>query len=133
MGTRCTIRVKDSLDNKESYVSVYKQFDGYFSGIGEELKQKFGKHRIVNGFGFGDTDETTANGMGCLAAQLVAYIKEGIGNVYLESKPSREYHDYVIYKNDNNGLNICASCGGYGNVLYNGPLIDFDTTLDGEF
>lgn len=131
MGTRCTIRVKDSLDDNSSYVSIYKQFDGYFSGIGENLKQRFGNHAIVNGFGFGDTDKTTANGMGCLAAQLVAFIKEGIGNVYLENEPSKEYHDYTIYKNEFQGLNICAVYGD--NVLYNGPLIDFDTTLDGDF
>ena len=51
---------------------------------------------MVNGLG---RDEgKVANGMGCLAAQLIADIKKNPGNVYLEKPDSkRSWIDYVYY------------------------------------
>ena len=49
---------------------------------------------IVNGLG-GDRD-TVFNGLGCLAASLIAELKDGPGNVYIEDKDRP--HGWLDYK-----------------------------------
>ena len=53
--------------------------------------------KIVNGLGRGDIN--VANGLGCLAAQLIAEIKDGPGNVSIigpdESYGYIEYEYYI--------------------------------------
>lgn len=136
MGTRCIVAVQDG--NRE-IVTIYRQFDGYPEGMGADLKRLANK-RLVNGFGPDDTMETTANGMGCLAAQVVAGLKGKIGNVYIlapETRNAGEEYVYTLYSRDNAVyLRIVAGrMTFFGNAgtpevdmkpLYDGPISDFD-------
>ena len=109
MGTRSLTFVYDSTgDNGESepIMCVYRQFDGYPSGHGHELAQFLDSKTLVNGFGKQNSFE--ANGMGCLAAQLIVQLKHGVGGIYIYPVSSTdcfqdyEYHVYedkVIVKN----------------------------------
>lgn len=54
---------------------MYRQYDGYPSGHGQELADYLKTFRITNGIS-GDPINT-ANGMACLAAQIVAHFKGG--------------------------------------------------------
>jgi hypothetical protein len=80
MGTRAQI---EFFEGDVCVASIYRQFDGYPSGAGLELAEFLLPRRIVNGIGAGDNAENAANGIGCLAAQFVAYAKDGIGGIYL--------------------------------------------------
>ena len=82
MGTRSLTYVID--DNKRTkIINMYRQFDGYPSGHGAELAEFLNSFQeITNGFGFNETRKI-ANGMGCLAAQLVANFKKEHGGFYL--------------------------------------------------
>lgn len=78
------------LDGNQEICRIYRQFDGYPSAHGVELADICNR-LIVSGFGgpirtHGRTFQKTAqaNGMGCLAAQIVAALKKGIGGIYLE-------------------------------------------------
>lgn len=40
-----------------------------------------------------------ANGMDCFAAQLVAYLKRGIGDLYICDAEAEEEYNYHLYTN----------------------------------
>lgn len=81
MGTRSITKVYNK--NGDVLVCLYRQFDGYPSGHGQDLLDFVKERTIVNGYNLQQTSQSFANGMGCLAAQIVAYFKEGIGHFYL--------------------------------------------------
>tara|TARA_B100002049_G_scaffold234317_1_gene216559 strand:- start:3276 stop:3785 length:510 start_codon:yes stop_codon:yes gene_type:complete len=154
MGTRSLTHVYEQKGDNRPLVTIYRQFDGYPTGHGQELLDSFGKHEIVNGFGI--SDNPVANGMGCLAAQLIAFLKFGgmhdsdyknnpaspsVGNVYVYpagSSDCGEDYIYRLYPGEGEGEGFFATYGplmlrvekvGYSGddrVLYEGKLADFD-------
>ena len=78
-------------------VQIYNHYDSYPEGLGLNLAEFLSDFRVVNGLG-SDLPDKVANGMGCLAAQLIADMKNGPGNVYVE-KPheDRSWIDYTYY------------------------------------
>ena len=118
MGTRSLTLV---YDGNEAVVNMYRQYDGYPSGHGRELAEFLSPLTIVNGIG--RETANIANGMGCLAAQLVAHFKDGVGQFYLHPVSAKdcgqdyEYHVYenrVVVKNYN------------GNEIFSGTWENFD-------
>ena len=95
MGTRSLTFV---YDGDRPLINLYRQYDGYPSGHGAELAEFLAGKRIVNGLS-GDTS-MVFNGMGCLAAQLVANFKQSAGGFYIHSVEDTdcwqdyEYHVY---------------------------------------
>ena len=95
MGTRSLTFV---YDGDVPVINIYRQFDGYPSGHGHELAQFLDSKTLVNGFGKQNSFE--ANGMGCLAAQLIVQLKHGVGGIYIYPVSSTncfqdyEYHVY---------------------------------------
>ena len=79
MGTRSLTYV---YEDNTPIICMYRQYDGYMSGHGQELAEFLAPFTVVNGLGMGD-NAGIANGMGCLAAQLVAHFKVGAGQFYL--------------------------------------------------
>ena len=64
-------------------VSIYNHWDGYPEGLGVTLASYLHDKKITNG-------------LGCLAASLVAELKDGPGNVYIEDKDRP--HGWLDYK-----------------------------------
>ena len=95
MGTRSLTYV---YDGDVPVINIYRQFDGYPSGHGYELAQFLNSKTLVNGFT--DKNAAQANGMGCLAAQLIVQLKHGVGGIYIHPVTSTdcdqdyEYHVY---------------------------------------
>ncbi len=125
MGTRSlTFVYTDHYDGEvcEPIINMYRQFDGYPSGHGAELAGFLGSFEaVVNGISF-DEKRKVANGMGCLAAQLVGHFKTDAGGFYLYPVSSKdcgqeyEYHIYsdrITVKDDN------------GKAIFTGPWISF--------
>jgi hypothetical protein len=87
MGTRSLTFIygdeSESNDVKNAILCMYRQFDGYPSGHGKELAEFIKSLTIVNGIGGGEKMGTHANGIECLAAQLVKEFKKEIGGIYL--------------------------------------------------
>ena len=96
MGTRSLTFVYN--EHNEPILNLYRQYDGYIAGHGAELAEFLAGKTLVNGFGKEST--SLANGMGCLAASLVANFKETVGGFYINSVTSTdcgqdyEYHVY---------------------------------------
>ena len=115
MGTRSLTRViprQEGLSFSEGHdhadkavVNIYRQYDGYPEGMGLDLANFLSDFTIVNGLGSRGPAKI-ANGVGCLAAQLVAHLKDGPGNVYLiksygELGDNWEEYIYTIYPKEN--------------------------------
>jgi hypothetical protein len=98
MGTRSLTFV---YDGDKPILNLYRQYDGYPTGHGAELAQFLEGFTIVNGIG--RETNRVANGMGCLAAQVVAHFKDGVGGVYIHSVDSKECgqdYEYHVYQKD---------------------------------
>lgn len=138
MGTR-SLTVFAGPGGKEIVV-MYRQCDGYPSGHGKELLERFGETRIVNGIR-GDEPEPFANGMGCLAAQAVEHFKKahGAGGIYLHGAGTRNCGEEYLYTvgqagdvGSDEGARLSLRVEGRDRVLYDGPLCDFEPDADYE-
>ena len=106
MGTRSLTFV---YDGDQPVLNLYRQFDGYPSGHGFELAEFLQGFEIVNGYG--EVKPKLANGMGCLAAQMIAHFKKSVGGFYIHPVTDTdcwqdyEYHVFenrVVVKNPDN-------------------------------
>jgi hypothetical protein len=93
MGTRSLTVFKEG---KSEIVVMYRHMDGYPSGHGKDLAEFLKDINIVNGVTWGD-DHKIANGMGCLAAQVVAHFKKEPGDIYLYKAKTRGVDEEFIY------------------------------------
>ena len=129
MGTRSLTFVYD--DNGSVIINMYRQMDGYPSGHGAELAEFLTPIQMVNGLGT-DKSVAIANGMPCLAAQLVAHFKDGPGGIYLEppsAKDCMQDYEYHITR-DGGGLNVaCKEITNYDPIrrkaVYKGTVAEF--------
>jgi hypothetical protein len=123
MGTRSnTVVINDGV----KILNLYRQFDGYPSGHGAELAAFLAPLALVNGYAPGA--QSQANGMGCLAAQLVANFKTGVGGFYIDNPCGSCDHDYTYTIKGNTqtpeaGLVITEH--GYGKKVFTGNLKAF--------
>lgn len=130
MGTRSLTYVYDTWtnDNDERVdtpvVCMYRQFDGYPEGHGIELARFLNKGRLVNGLG--SDINNVFNGMGCLAAQMVANFKNGPGGFYLHA-PILDRDDWQDYEYHIFEDKVKVFSGSYGDnrVLFVGTWDKF--------
>ena len=100
MGTRSLTFV---YDGEEPIINMYRQYDGYPTGHGAEIAEFLAPFTLVNGLGINETRKV-ANGMGCLAAQLVSNFKDGAGQFYLyptSAVDCGQDYEYHIFNKDN--------------------------------
>jgi len=78
------------------HIQIYKHYDGYPEGLGVDLANFLDGYDVVNGLSTG-YQGPVANGMGCLAAQTVSYLKDEPGNVYLQKPIEKDWEDYEYF------------------------------------
>ena len=120
--TNVTKRVNDEI------VVMYRQYDGYLSGHGLELAEFLSDGTMVNGFG--REDLKLFNGMGCLAAQVVAHFKKGTGGFYLHKAKTKncweEFDYHIIYDTDTKVLSMkCFQVGNKRKLVFEGTPQEF--------
>ena len=100
MGTRARINV---FEGNAVIVSIYRQTDGYPSGLGREVAEFSAKIKIINGIGSERTN--VANGMGCFAAQLIGHLKgDRVGSVYIrDTSPDSHGEEYSYNVRERDG------------------------------
>lgn len=131
MGTRS---LTIFLDDRTGYeiVVLYNQHGGNPSGYGYNLANYLKKFIITDGVEFVE-GKHTANGMSCLAAQVISNFKEGPGGFYLYPARTRncgEDYAYTIYKNSLHGVNIYCHDVDEDKVLFDGPADQYENWLD---
>jgi hypothetical protein len=137
MGTRSLTFVYDEQD---VIINMYRQYDGYPTGHGAELAEFLGQFRMTNGIPVGrdKTGDRVANGMGCLAGQLVAHFKgSDAGQFYLYPASATDCgqdYEYHVYK-DVDGLRVRITdrgCNMFGltmsdknDAIFDGTVMEF--------
>lgn len=127
MGTRTLVHIKDG---KKTIATIYRQYDGYPTGMGDDIKKALnnGEVEILCGYNGSSKIPSQFNGMGCLAAFLVGELKEQkIGNVYLFAANSKDCgEEYVYTLSEKNGKLYMKVFDVWNKaILFNGPLKDF--------
>lgn len=132
MGTRSLTFV---YDGEEPIINMYRQYDGYPTGHGAELAEFLGSFEaITNGIRVGE-ERKIANGMGCLAAQLVANFKVGAGQFYLyptSAVDCGQDYEYHIYS-DQRGVCVRITdrgCNMFGLTMSDKNDAIFDGTVE---
>ena len=102
MATRATIRFATREEGvpfdkhpEKWHAQFYNHWDGYPEGLGVTLADYLDGKKITNGLG--RDNDNLFNGMGCLAASIVAELKDGPGDVYIEPRDSHGWIDYQYY------------------------------------
>ncbi len=123
MGTRSTTAILEGAKGSPILCKFYRQFDGYISGHGFDMKKDFGNIIILNGFGDQKAGEY-ANGMGCFAAQLISKLKSesGIGGIYMSSVDDSQEYDYTLYEKDGKVWVTVETGWKDRGIIYDGPL-----------
>ena len=150
MGTRSLTHVIETWKNdktgkqkKQCLMTMYRQYDGYPSGMGDDLAQFLKQGKVVNGISSTE-NQLVFNGAGCLAAQLVAHFKDGPGGFYLYRPMSKDCGEDYTYEVvvDFNTKEITLRCfeigyisksGNYINkrkLLFEGKPQDYDAWLE---
>jgi len=97
MSTRALINIVDrqegrsfskTLPSTAIHTQIYNHYDGYPERLGVTLASYLKDYDITNG---------VPNGIGCLSAQLVSYLKDEPGSIYLRPPGNIDFEDYVYY------------------------------------
>jgi len=120
MSTRALTVVYNNYD--EPLVVIYCHSDGYPNGHGVDLAKILKDRAIVNGIEIPE-QENASNGMGCLAATIVAKLKKGIGGIYLHADIEEDYgqeYEYYIWQD-----HVRVLIGGTGEMIFEGTWNEF--------
>ena len=100
MGTRSLTYV---YDGETPIMCMYRQFDGYLSGHGQELANFLNELTVGNGISGKPELFNFANGMGCLAAQMIVWFKKTPGGFYIHpielDQDAWQDYEYHVYEN----------------------------------
>lgn len=125
MGTRSNTVI---YDDDVQLLNIYRQNDGYLIGHGAELLAFLEPMTIVNGFTMGLTN--IANGAGCLAAQMIAHFKVGVGGFYIQPPMGELENDYtydVVVKDDA----ILLTVFDFEEIIFSGTIPEFKQFIEG--
>ena len=124
MSTRALTVVYNNYD--EPLVVIYCYSDGYPEGHGADLAKTLKDRVIVNGIEI-PGQKNASNGMGCLAATIVAKLKKGIGEIYLRSDSDKDYGQDYEYHIWENRVQVFKDIGGVGEfeLMFKGTWNEF--------
>lgn len=120
MSTRALTIVYDEQDR--SIATIYCHSDGYPEGHGLDLAKILKDRTVVNGIEIPE-QKNASNGMGCLAATIVAELKDGIGGIYLRSDPEMDYGQEFEYHIQNKNVLVIDVYGD--NTIFHGTWNEF--------
>ena len=101
------------------HIQIYNHYNGHPEGLGVTLAEYLQDFKIVNGLPM-RTDKM-ANGLGCLSAQVVSYLKDEPGSVYLHKPSEMQWEDYEYFIWCKEGHGVWISILDYdGNCIFVG-------------
>jgi hypothetical protein len=122
MGTTSTTLI---MQNDKPLVNMYTQYDGDPSGHGKDLYNFLKNISLVNGLSGNESMGSHANGVNCLAAQIIAHFKDDVGEIYIVPLDNcyENYNYRVEYDCNDNFLAI--QCISNGKINFQGDLESF--------
>ena len=117
MGTRALIHFKDE---GKIFVTIYNQFDGGPSNLGQRIKSILGDRTLK------DFSALGFNGIGCAAALLIGGLKgDKWGNVYIVSPDSSDIGEQYVYTISLDSVDLRLKIQDPTYIIYNGLLSNF--------
>jgi hypothetical protein len=115
MGTRSSTKF---ISDGKSFANLFGMWDGDPSGHGKDLAEFISEIQYANS----RQGPGTANGIHCLAAQVVAHFKTEPGGFYLLDPDQDEEWNYDIVEGDETGWGIIVFGGSrkYADVKFFG-------------
>lgn len=124
MSTRSITKFID--ENGNLIVSMYKHHDGYPDDYGLSLAEYLNTFNICNGVPINSDKDNYANGLSCLAAQVISHYKKGVGEIYLLPSDSDYSVSYVYSVRLNKEDKLEVEVRDYMNtIIFNGDIADF--------
>ena len=119
MGTRSLTRIiprQEGLSFREghnhpekAWITMYRHYDGDPAWHGLDLAYYLKDFEIINGISRKYKMGTHANGIGCLAAQMVVAFKTNVGDIYLrpnEGGAGDEDYIYTVFPKEGEDIYI---------------------------
>ena len=128
MGTRSMTKV---FDAGVELLCIYKQYDGSPNSLGSDLANFLKDMELVNGIPVGSLKKM-ANGAGCLAAQLLSYLKTDVGGIYVYPVGSTdcgqeyEYHIHCDMHYDDTPNTITVGVVVENIKIFEGSVEEFE-------
>jgi hypothetical protein len=127
MGTRSLTHIIETYQDKigkkrkTTLLTMYRQYDGYPSGHGADLVEFLEGSKVVNGYGMdNEGSKKVFNGAGCLAAQMVAHFKKGVGGFYIQKPNASDCGEEYTYELEVDGTNsVTLRCYEIGYMAKN--------------
>ena len=116
--------VSFSEEPNKTIVDIYHHWDGYPEGLGVTLASYLDDMKITNGISSKDNPEYVFAGLGCLAASIVAELKDGPGDVYIEPRDSHGWIEYQYYVWGDDYKDIWISIFDEGECIFVGKPRD---------
>ena len=121
--------IDTSFGKRSEIVVMYRQMDGYPSGHGNDLASFLDGMVVGNGLSFNDPGKY-ANGMECLAAQIIAHFKTAPGGFYLYPAGTRdagEEYIYEVYAGHGQEIHVVVkeTYGKEETTIFDGPVSTF--------
>lgn len=133
MGTRSNTVIYD--ENVNQIVNMYRQHDGYLTGHGLELL-KFLEPITYADMGFIYSDELYScnkYGAGCLAAQMIAHFKTGVGDFYIMPHVVNMDYDndftYTVTVRSDDSIHVMVH--EFGDHLFDGTVAEYKKFIEG--
>jgi hypothetical protein len=126
MGTRSLVHFHE---DGQVIATLYGQWDGYPTGMGADLKEILDGRPVVNGI---TTDREAArafNGMGCLTAQVIGGLKQGIGSIYVFPAGASDCGEEYVYRLIAKDSTVYISVETNEGMLFCGPVSEFDPEM----
>ena len=108
---------------ERTIVDIYHHWDGYPEGLGVTLASYLDDKKVTNGLS-DRNDYSVFNGMGCLAASIIAELKDGPGDVYIEPRDSHGWIEYQYYVWGDDYKDIWISIFDEGECIFVGKPRD---------
>lgn len=127
MGTRSVTHFYQMEElGAELVCSFYRQYDGYVSGHGEDLKTFFKGKSITNGYSGQQEpfmNKTIFNRSGSLAIKLMNFIQDESGCEVIPTDENADYgqdYTYRIYPKPDGTVHVKVV--SYGDIVYEGLI-----------
>jgi hypothetical protein len=98
MGTRSLTYIRET-EKSAAFLCIYRQFDGYPSGMGKDLYNILKGYTIVNGFSMDDS--------ACIICGEQKYVHNSDVEIYVKNYPKAQGHSFES-KRVANGINDLA-------------------------
>lgn len=104
MRTPATTTIYD--ETGKAILTFLRTTDGYFKTHGYELQKFLTGRKIVDGV---DEEPNHSNGMGCLAASIIAHFKKKSGTIYIEGNHKKADFHYDIKPKKDGSLSLVGT------------------------